>query len=70
MAEVASSGTDTGSRFVEDSTINFPVVDNQSYWYVGQVLLPSTAESYLFNLEAIRVDYGYDAELPMVLKGQ
>ena len=70
MAEVSSSGSDTGSRWVEDSTIDLAVVNNQTYWYVSEVVLPSSPESWLFNLEAIRVDYGYDAELPMVLKGQ
>ena len=69
MAEVSSSGSDTGSRWVEDSTIDLAVVNNQTYWYVSEVVLPSSPESWLFNLEAIRVDYGWDAELPIVLRG-
>jgi len=70
MAEVASSGTDTGSRAVEDSTIVDPVVDNQSNWYVAQVLLPPAPLGYEFALEAIRVDYGYGAALPIVMDGR
>ncbi len=67
--QMGSVGSDTGSRSVEDSTIDYPVIDNQSYWYVSQVLLPSSPEAYIFNLEAIRVDYGYEADLPVVLRG-
>jgi len=67
MASVNSSSGAPGYRYVEDSSIDYPVVDRQSYSYVAEAVLGG---GYSLNLRLVhvRIDYVYTAGLPLVSK--
>ncbi|MBN2550266.1 MAG: hypothetical protein JXB15_13970 [Anaerolineales bacterium] len=65
IASVTSSGTATTIRNMEDTTIITPVVDNQSFQYIIQIILPPTLD---VGLVSIRIDYAYGVSLPRVTK--
>jgi len=69
MAELNSSGAPGGYAYGEDSTINYPVIDQQSYSYRVAAILPQGCSNNL-SLESIRVDYGYQTGLPLAAKGE
>ena len=69
LAEVATSGNEFAYRYVEDSAIDWPVVDQQSYAYRVIVLLPQGCGNSL-TLESVRIDYGFGVRLPIVVKGR
>ena len=69
MAELNSSGAPGGYSYTEDSTVNYPVIDQQSYSYRLVVLLPQGCDTTM-SLESIRVDYGYQTGLPLAVKGE
>lgn len=69
IAETTTSGNEFSYRYAEDSTIDLPVVDQQSYAYRVIVLLPQGCDAYL-TLESVRIDYGYGVSLPIAARGQ
>ena len=69
MAQVASSDNSDAIRYVETTSITSPVIDQQSYTYVVEVLLPVTDVIYTeLSLRGVRIDYGYPVNLPVVRK--
>jgi len=69
LAWVQSSDNVNGYRYAEDSTIDFPVVDQQRYSYRAVALIPQGCDSNL-SLNSIRIDYGFGVNLPLVRKNQ
>jgi len=69
MAELNSSGAPGGYSYGEDSTVDYPIIDQQSYSYRVVVLLPQGCSTNM-SLESIRVDYGYQTGLPLVANGE
>jgi hypothetical protein len=69
MAQVASSDNIDEIRYVQTTSITSPVIDQQSYTYAVEVLLPVDSIMYteLF-LRGVRIDYGYPVNLPLVRK--
>ncbi len=65
MAEACSFAAFDGYRARGIITIAYPVIDNQSYSYAAHLQLP-----YGPNLRflAIRVDYGYGVNMPLIAK--
>ena len=68
LASVTTSGAVSGYRYGE-STIGYPVIDQQSYAYRVRVLIPQGCDVYL-TLESVRIDYGYGVSLPIAVRGQ
>jgi len=69
IAEATTSGNETSYRYAEDSTIDWPVVDQQIYAYRVIVLIPQGCDIGL-SLESVRIDYGYGVSLPIAVRGQ
>jgi len=69
LAQASTSGTVSGYRYAEDSIIDWPVVDLQSYAYRVIVLIPQGCGDHL-TLESVRIDYGYGVSLPIAVRGQ
>ena len=67
MGLVASSGSMGSYRYAEDLTIDYPVVDQQSYSYIAYLELPGGCAEFL-TLVNVRIDYGFEANLPLVTR--
>jgi len=67
MAAAGSSSDVGGYGNSEDSTINYPAIDQQSYIYIVSVELPKGCGSDL-RFVSVRIDYGFGASLPLVPK--
>jgi hypothetical protein len=67
IAQAQSMEDDSNIHYAEDSTIDSPLVDQQSYSYYIQVLLPATLTDVI-GLIAVRVDYTYPSQLPLIQK--
>lgn len=65
MAEVTSDEQKDGVQFAIDLVVVNPVVDRQSYAYWTYVQLPPTNS---VGLIGARVDYKFDAYLPLTVK--
>jgi hypothetical protein len=66
MATVASSGALVQYRNAADTSIIEPGVDQQSYSYYVEAGMPGVGNT--LRLAAVRIDYGYQAQLPFVTK--
>jgi len=69
MAYVASSGTRDTFGNEADESIDYPVVDQQSYSYSIEVSMPPGGGSDL-RLIGVRIDYAYNTGLPLVLNDE
>ncbi|MBN2550256.1 MAG: hypothetical protein JXB15_13920 [Anaerolineales bacterium] len=65
MATVSPSGSDPNIRYIQDASIDFSTVDNQTRHYAVQVWMPPTTQ---ISLIAVRIDYQYASSLPLVAK--
>jgi hypothetical protein len=61
----ATSSGAPGYGFAEDSTITNSVIDNQSYVYMAEAILPNTTA---VGLIGVRIDYEFSAKLPLITK--
>jgi hypothetical protein len=69
MAESWPTGAVACYRNIVDDTIVAATVDQQSYSYVLEVVLPAdTVTPTNLRLTGVRIDYGYPIALPVVLK--
>jgi hypothetical protein len=64
MAETYPTG-DAGHGNSASTLINSPIIDQQAYAYYVEVLLPYDPE---VRLRAIRIDYAYKTDLPLVTR--
>lgn len=62
---VASTGAATGIRYVQDTTIATPLVNNGSNMYWVEVGLPPNSS---VGILSFRIDYRYGSSLPLILK--
>lgn len=62
---VTSTGAATGIRYVQDTTIATPLVDNGSYMYWVEVGLPPNSGAGILSF---RIDYRYGSALPLISK--
>jgi len=67
LASASSEGVINAPRVAEDSVVDLPVVDNQSFSYVLRVILPGSQGETL-TLRGVRVDYSYPVSLPLINK--
>jgi hypothetical protein len=67
MAQVYSTGN-AGHGSVQTASIAQPVVDQQSYAYVAEAQIPGNV-SIQVRFVGIRIDYAFDTDLPLVMKG-
>ncbi len=65
MASVQSSGTALAPGCMEDTTILYPIVNAQSNSYSAYVSLPPDMDGALI---AVRIDYTYNANLPVIMR--
>lgn len=66
-AILSTSDSVPSFRFLSQTTILYPVIDNQSYSYYLTLHLPAdTFSTLLFT--SVRIDYGYTASVPLVMK--
>lgn len=65
MAQVTSSGADENVRYLEDSSILYPQVDNQAYHYMVHAELPPSSQ---VGLVAVRIDYAYEVSAALIKK--
>lgn len=65
MPAFATSSGAPGYGFAEDSTISVPVIDNQSFVYMAEAILPNTTA---VGLIGVRIDYEFSAKMPLVTK--
>ena len=61
------SSSDGGYGLEEDTSINYPVIDQQSYSYAIEVVLPPDSA---LRLTGFRIDYGYASKLPPVMRNR
>jgi hypothetical protein len=66
MATVASSGAQVQYRNAADTSIIEPAVDQQSYSYYVEAGMPGVGNTV--RLAGVRIDFGYQAQLPYVTK--
>jgi len=67
MATAGSWDVVGGYGHSEDSTVSLPLVDQQSYSYILQLQLPESCGSNL-RLVSVRIDYAFEASLPLVTR--
>lgn len=65
MASINSSGAVDGVRSGENTVIANPIIDQQSYSYLVDLILPADID---VRLAGIRVDYSYPVHLPLIKK--
>lgn len=65
IAGMSSYDSSASVRYMESTTISYPVVDNQSYQYFIQLEMPPTLD---VGLVSVRIDYQYSSALPRVVK--
>jgi len=66
MALVTTSGAQDQYRNAAETSISYAAVDQQSYTYLITAVIPPLG-SHL-RLAAVRIDYAYAVDLPLVLK--
>jgi hypothetical protein len=64
LATVASSGAQDQYRNAADTSIIEPAVDQQSYSYIIEAGM--NAGDSTLRLAGVRIDYGYEVQLPFV----
>ena len=69
MARVISSGGSEDPRYLVDESIVEPVVDQQQYTYSLKAS-PGMIPGYFTMLLGVRIDYGYNVGLPLMLNDQ
>lgn len=62
---VASTDAAPGIRYLQDTTITTPLVNNGSYMYWVEVGLPPNSGAGILSF---RIDYRYGSALPLILK--
>lgn len=65
IGRIDSTGAVASVQYAEDTTIDTPLVDNQSYMYWVEVLLPPDSSA---GFVSFRIDYQYTSSLPIVTK--
>jgi len=68
LANLPTSGNSTEVRSAETNSIIEPVVDNQSYAYSIKVTFPPNPNVTTIRLIGVRIDYGYQSDLPYIVK--
>ncbi len=67
LARVETAGEALAYRSASDKTIFDAVIDNQTFSYVLEVGFPAAGSTDLL-LTNVRIDYGYDTAVPLILK--
>ena len=66
LAELCSSGAQDLYRNLIDTSIVEPVIDQQNYSYYVEVGMPPVGST--LRVAAVRIDYAYTAQLPLVTR--
>lgn len=62
MASVSSDGAQAAYRSASDTSMVYPVVDNQNFSYYLELVIPPTAGTNI-KLTNVRIDYEYASDL-------
>lgn len=65
IARIDSSGAVPSVRYLEDTTIETPTIDMQSYTYWVEAYLPPNSAA---GVVSFRIDYRYASSLPLIMK--